>query len=210
MIHFIRLSARLPSVHFLELEETSIGVEKVKIDLKLVSFAIKDSLNRHEAPQINTLNDAVDVLNSIAGCFGSTPVVIIDEFDRIQDKTDQQLFSELIKQIVDQEINIKLIFCGIGASMEELLGAHLSSSRSVRPIELERLDDCSLRQIIKISSKALNIEVDEETEKRIAILSDGYPYFVHLVCEHMYLSAFDDEDDIKKVKRHSTLLRGLV
>ncbi len=169
------------------------------VKLPFVSASLKTTIDSGEQPIVETLNDAVDALKYVSACHGQIPVVVIDEFDRLVSKEDQAKFAELIKQISDQEIAIKLIFCGIGSSMHDLLGQHYSAGRAITPIELERLDDGSLWKIVETSAAGLGLQIDRETVLRIAILSDGFPYFTHLVCEQTYWSAFDDSNDVSRV-----------
>ena len=164
-----------------------------KLNLPFISMSMKQTIDNGQSPQINSLNDAIDALSYVAACHCRTPVVVIDEFDRIDNDSDKKKFAELIKQISDQEINIKLIFCGIGDSMHSLLGAHYSTGRAITPIELPRLDHESLVKIVTNAVSGVELGIDNETSSRIAILSDGFPYFAHLVTEKMIWQAFDDE-----------------
>ena len=171
----------------------------VKVSIPFISATLKKSIDAGEQPQISSLNDAVDALAYAAACHGDTPVVVIDEFDRLVSMHDKTKFAELVKQISDQEVDIKLIFCGIGDSMLDLLGAHYSTGRAITPIKLDRLDDSSLWQIVETSAKGLGLKIDRETTLRIALLSDGFPYFVHLVCEQMYWAAFEDAEVVTNI-----------
>lgn len=114
----------------------------------MISLALKQTIDRGDAPEISSLNEAIDALAYVSKCYSGVPVVVIDEFDRFESDKDKRKFAELIKQISDQEINIKLIFCGIGESMHSLLGAHYSTGRAITPIELPRLDHESLIKIV--------------------------------------------------------------
>lgn len=164
-----------------------------------ISAGMKTTIDSGQAPQIGSLNDAIDALSYVAANYSGIPIVVIDEFDRIQDETDKTKFAELIKQISDQEIEIKLIFCGIGESMHSLLGAHYSTGRAITPIELPRLDHESLVKIVTNAVEGVGLSVEDETSSRIAILSDGFPYFAHLVTEKMIWRAFDDDVPISKI-----------
>lgn len=167
--------------------------------LPMASVAMKKTIDSGQAPEIRSLNDAVDALSYVASCYNGIPIVVIDEFDRIDNDEDKKKFAELIKQISDQEVNIKLIFCGIGDSMHNLLGAHYSTGRAITPIELPRLDHDSLIEIVRNAVRGVGLTIDYETSSRIAILSDGFPYFAHLVTEKMIWRAFDDEVEISRI-----------
>ena len=170
-----------------------------KVNLPIISIGMKKTIDNGQAPEINSLNDAIDALSYVSSCHDGIPVVVIDEFDRIENNADKKKFAELIKQISDQEVNIKLIFCGIGDSMHTLLGAHYSTGRAISPIELPRLDHDSLIAIVTNAVEGVGLTIDHETSSRIAILSDGFPYFAHLVTEKMIWRAFDDEVEITRI-----------
>ncbi len=171
----------------------------VSLNLPFISASLRTSIESGEQPKIASLNDAVDALSYVAACHGNTPVIVVDEFDRLEKKEDKTKFAELVKQLSDQEVNVKLIFCGIGESMHDLLGAHYSAGRAITPIQLERLDAGSLWQIIESSASRLKLEIDRETVLRIGLLSDGFPYFVHLVCEQMFWAAFEDSEVVTRI-----------
>lgn len=170
-----------------------------EIKLPFISLGMKEQIDAGQAPTIASLNDAIDALNYVTSFHADTPVVVIDEFDRVSGHSDKTKFAEMIKQISDQEVDLKIIFCGIGTSMHELLGAHYSTGRAITPIELPRLDHDSLVQIVETAVGDVGLEIDDETSNRVAILSDGFPYFAHLVTEKMIWSAFDDEKNVQKI-----------
>ena len=41
------------------------------------------------------------------------PVIVIDEFDLVESKEEQERFATFIKQVSDRHIGAKFIFCGI-------------------------------------------------------------------------------------------------
>ena len=170
------------------------GKVKVNLNLGIINAEYEKQLADGKAPRINSIGDAVELLAFSCSGLTSTPAIVIDEFDRILDHNEKMKFAELVKQITDREIDIKLIFTGIGTSLEELFGAHYSAGRAIAPIKLDRLDHESLMKIVTTSAAAMEVLVDRETAFRIAQLSDGYPYFVHLVCEMMYKAVFNDEE----------------
>jgi len=169
------------------------------VNLPFISHTEKKITEGGKVPEINFLSDAIDALNYVASCHSKTPVVVIDEFESFTNDDDKKKFAALIKHISDQDIDIKVIFCGIGESMHSLLGSHYSAGRAISPIELPRLDHESLVRIVENAGEKFGLSVDPETSQRVAILSDGFPYFAHLVAEHMIWAAFDDEAEIRQI-----------
>jgi hypothetical protein len=96
----------------------------------------------------------------------------------------------LLKHLGDQSVNIKFIFTGVGASVDELIGSHASAFRQLETIELTRLGWNGRRQIVDFAVNAFGLGVDPNVNWRIAIVSDGYPYYVHLIAEKMLWEAY--------------------
>lgn len=138
------------------------------------------------------LNEAVRMMKSISeGHYGPT-VVVVDEFDRIERCEERVHFADFIKQIGDQRVGIQFIFCGVAESLDELLGSHESCYRYLQGVELLRLNWDARFQIIDRVAGALNVEVGNRARFRIAAISDGFPHYVHLICEKLLWEMYND------------------
>jgi hypothetical protein len=124
------------------------------------------------------------------------PAIVIDEFERIQDAAERMLFADFIKQIGDQSIPIKLIFCGVGSSLGDLLDSHHSCYRYLTAVGLERLKVGPCLEIIQGASDALHVSIEDNTRIRIAQTSDGFPHYVHLLTENSLWCIFEDPQTI--------------
>ncbi|MEM6899712.1 MAG: ATP-binding protein [Pseudomonadota bacterium] len=153
------------------------------------------AIERGEFGRFTSQNDVIDMLRYLSQFYPSSPIIIIDEFNELLSVDEKKKFADFAKQLTDQSAPIKIIFCGIGSSMEELMGLHASIGRSIMPVELERLDDLSLWSIVDHAAAIVEVGIDRETNLRTAILSDGFPYFVHLVTEYMFWEAFHAEEE---------------
>lgn len=142
----------------------------------------------------NSLNEAVHLINYVAENHSSSPVVIIDEFDQITDRDEQNMFANLVKQVADKRTRINIIFCGVGGSLDDLFSAHLSAHRYFHPIGLERLPYDARREIIEQAAKHLGITIDDTSIWRIAMISDGFPHYVHLVGEKLFWRVFNEQN----------------
>ncbi len=143
--------------------------------------------------KITDVNDAVYWFRKATERINFDPIVIIDEFDLFPIIVEHDHFSGLIKQLSDQCIPIKLIFCGIADSLDQLFRAHESTHRYIHAEHLERLTLGKCMEICDDASVGLRIEVPNHLRYRIAQISDGFPYYVHLVCEKMFRSAHSDK-----------------
>jgi uncharacterized protein len=142
------------------------------------------------------MNEVVSLIAYVAGLHSKQPVAIIDEFERICDLNERTLFADFIKQIGDQSVGLKLIFCGIGSALDELLDTHHSCYRYLATMHLERLGYQPRLEIIDGASKALGVTVEDTTRYRIAAISDGFPHYVHLITEKLLWAVFEDQADV--------------
>lgn len=183
----------------------SNGTNKALIDYVKVKLPMFEAgkefktIDAHTVP-IDSVNDAARILDLIAAELGGKCVAVIDEFEQLKDAESKELFASLAKRLSDSDSAFKIIFCGIGTSVEDLLGRHLSVGRCIAPIELERMSSDALWEIIENACSAVNLKIDHETRTRIALLSDGFPYFVHLVTEHMLWAAYDSENPEDRIR----------
>lgn len=147
------------------------------------------------ASQIQSIGDATELLKQVAQKHSTKPTVVLDEFDTIPDVAERAKFASLLKQLGDQQLELKFFITGIGQSCQELLGAHQSAHRQLATIELMRLSFEGRREIVQDAADAFNLQLDDNVNWRIALISDGYPYYVHLLVEKMLWAAFDSEKE---------------
>jgi len=162
------------------------------------SAEVQQSIEHGQIPDLRTMNEAVAVTAYVAKLHSPQPVAIIDEFERVQDPNERTLFADFIKQIGDQSINLKLLFCGVGSALDELLDAHHSCYRYLSAVQLERLGYQPRLEIIDAAANALGIVVEDTSRYRIAAISDGFPNYIHLITEKLLWEVFDDDNEIQK------------
>jgi hypothetical protein len=183
-------------------------VLKQKIDagagVKLggLSAEVKKSVERGDAPEPKSVNEAIQITEFLVELHSREPVIIIDEFDQLKSKAEQAKFAAYIKEIGDRNLRCKLIFCGIGESIDNFFASHESAYRQFHTVKLERLAWEPRFEIIMTAALALAITVDETTRVRIARVSDGFPHFIHLVCEKLFWTVYEDPKSDMHVKAH--------
>lgn len=151
-----------------------------------------EEVSRDLHTEVRTVLDAVEVLREVAVLHSEKPIVVLDEFDRIQDADARHIFADLIKHLGDKKVNIKFIFTGVGSSLDELLGAHPSAIRQLATIELERLSWDARWDIAIDAARAFGVAIPRDIYVRIAAVSDGFPYYVHLITEKLLWCAWED------------------
>jgi hypothetical protein len=194
LIHDI-LKQAIPSdpTHAKSVMETSksAGAGLWKFNL---SAGMKNTIEQGRLPKPESINDAVELLCFAMERHSKRPVVIIDEFDHMP-KSEHIQVDLLIKKLAEVDgVPLKLIICGIGETLESLFAAHLSTYRYFHTIKLDRLDVSSCGLIILKAIDALDISIDTTTAWRITRISDGFPHFVHLLCEKILWSMYNDPE----------------
>ena len=150
-------------------------------------------------PTLRNINDAVEVLRAAVSPSGSPMIVIVDEFDQLVQQQDRKAFADLIKQLSDQQVNLRFILCGIGRSLEELIGVHLSTDRYLAAIELEQIPHDARWKIITAACDHFKIKIDKDSVIRIGQISDGFPYYVHLIGEKIFWEMNDDPNTVSEM-----------
>ncbi len=158
----------------------------------------RGSRPRPEIEKPTDLNSAFDVIRYVASRLQGNIVVVIDEYERITEEADKTIFAEFMRSVPDFDGRMKFVFCGIGSTVDELLGSHTSVGRRLETVELERLHHDHLWRIITAVSEKLDVEIDREMLIRIGITSDGFPHYVHLIGESLFWKMFDDNEEVRR------------
>lgn len=139
----------------------------------------------------SSINEAVRLMKFLENSYSKRLVIVVDEFDLIEDRAEQVLFTNFLKQISDQHVEAIFIVCGIGTSTKTLMDAHGSADRYFHTEDLGQLPWEARYEIVETAAKALGIQIDENTVIRIARISDGFPHYVHLVSEKLFWRVFE-------------------
>lgn len=141
-----------------------------------------------------TIDEAAKRLDRAFTEYSSRTIAVIDEFDQIPDPKERNRFAELLKALGDQNSKVKLIFTGVASALDELFDSHGSAHRQFDTIALERLDYQPRIDIVKRALTAFEASADDGVIYRIASVSNGFPYYVHLMTEHLLWAWYEDKD----------------
>lgn len=172
------------------------------INFKIYKLQIKEREIEVTIPPIDSMFSAVDAMEDVAKTHSAHPVIVIDEFDQIESPQERAQFAHFLKDLGDRGVNIKFIFTGIASSLYQLLGDHESSFRQLFTLKLERLYWSYREDIAYNAIKAFELEVDEEIVHAISRISNGFPYFVHLLTQNILWSAFKDEKLVTRITKY--------
>ncbi len=179
---------------------SSIVTEQATVGMKWLSYSLKSEISPTDfSTRITGLSDAIEVLKEVAAIHSDVPIVVVDEVDRIASEKEIDLLADLLKQLGDKRIELKFIFTGVGATLNEILGAHRSAIRQLETIELPRLSWDARWDIAIQALSVFNIEIPRDIYVRLAAVSDGYPYYVHLIVEKLLWILFENERMADKV-----------
>ena len=168
----------------------SVKFYKVQWNNKMIDVSI---------PEVNSMYTAVEAIEEVAKYHSDAPVIVIDEFDQIESEEERRLFSNYLKDLGDRGVDIKLIFTGVAQSLTKLLGDHESSFRQLHTIELGRLYWGPREKIVTDAMDSFNLKIDPNVVHSIARISNGFPYYAHLLAEKILWCAFDSEVDIEYI-----------
>lgn len=121
------------------------------------------------------------------------PIIILDEFDRLQDQACKDRTADTIKALSDFTINCTVIIVGVAKSITELIASHASITRAVVEVPMSRMSRDEMEAIITVRAKRLGLTFDEEATWRITYFSAGLPFFTHAFGKHAALRAIAAE-----------------
>jgi len=154
---------------------------------------LSGSVARRTTVTYRSVRDSRSItLGGMLEAFGQLhALLIIDEFDRVKDVRTKTRMAEMIKHFSDARSETKIVIVGVAETLNDLIGQHESLSRSLAQIELGRMDEPELADIIKRGSQRTEATFDASVVRKIVCLADGFPHFVHLLS--LYASLYAGE-----------------
>ncbi len=122
---------------------------------------------------------------------GTRVIVILDEYDRIEDPGFRESVAELIKNLSDRAARVQLVLAGVASNLQELIGYIPSIRRNVIGLPMPRLTAADVAALIRIGEQGAGISFDPRVIELIALLSNGSPYLVRLLSHHASMFALD-------------------
>jgi len=120
-------------------------------------------------------------------------IISIDELDDIDKNSDISFkLAKLAKSLSNQAkfVKQKFVFSGIGRDAHSLFKEHLSSQRNHPVIYLRPLKYDDFNKFFSTAQRHLGINIPQSLRDNLIADADGFPYFIHQVCFHMF-SAFE-------------------
>jgi len=146
-------------------------------------------------------------------------ILFFDNFENIRNDSVKIQIAELMSFISDRAKdtgNLKIVLAGIAETASDLLSQSAAASRRTTEFEVPRMPERELSEIIGRGMKFLDLSIADKFVKRIAGLSDGFPYVTHLLGLHAARGPLNEkrstgdeprtkivEDDIKHAIQNS-------
>jgi len=140
-----------------------------------------------------------DVVGLAGRLTGRSLVLIVDEFDRVQDDGTRTRLADTIKQVSDRGVPIAFLIVGVSDSLEELFGRHPSIQRSIVPLPLPLLSDAEIESILAQGARASGLVFRAGAIGRIRDVARGVPYVAHLLALHAGNAALDRGSSIVEI-----------
>ncbi len=150
----------------------------------------------HILPDNPAPNDILILLQSLPANW----LLIVDEFDRLTDRTAVRLMSDTIKVLSDRAVLATFLLVGVATNVDSLLEEHRSIERCLTQVWMPRMTPEELGEIVSNGLAQVNMEMDESVEWYIAAVSQGYPHYTHLLSLHSARKALSDGRDIVELK----------
>lgn len=122
----------------------------------------------------------------------SLPIIIIDEYNEIIDDNARILTANLIKEFYDFSVTSTVIIVGVAENISDLIKDHASIDRALVQIQLHRMPNSELREIIIKRCARTVISFNSDAIWTIVILSRGLPYFTQTLSKHAALQAISE------------------
>ena len=146
-----------------------------------------------------------EIRRELSNCSANAlPVIIVDEYDKLEDEDAKALTANLIKELYDYATTTTVILVGVAENIGELVEDHASINRPLVQIPLSRMDDRELKEIITSRASRTIMNFSPDATWTIITLSRGLPFFTQTLSKHAALVAIEGRrltvtnDDVEK------------
>lgn len=122
-----------------------------------------------------------DVRRELEAMFGPNdlPIIVIDEFDKIADRSVRSLMANTIKSLSDYSVNVTVVLIGVATDLNDLIGEHESIARCIEQIPMPRMTHDEMKEVLDKRIPKLGMKLHGDALWKIVNLSRGLPAYVH-------------------------------
>ncbi len=133
-----------------------------------------------------------DVIESLRQEGSRKLILIIDEFDRIEDPDIDALFADTIKTLSDFTLDTTLVLVGVADDIDDLIREHESVDRCLVQVHLPRMPFEEMTGIVRAGITTAGMEASEDAVSQICTVSLGLPHYAHALGLASGRAAIDD------------------
>ena len=136
-------------------------------------------------------------------------ILIVDEFDRIEDPDVDAMFADTIKALSDFDVDTTLVILGVADDVDDLIYEHESIDRCLLQLHLPRMPYEELKDIVTLGFEAVGMQISENAVSDICTVSLGLPHYTHALSLNSGRAAIDRSNadvDSRDVQRAIDLL----
>jgi hypothetical protein len=118
-------------------------------------------------------------------------ILMIDEFDRVDDLALKTKLADTIKLLSDRTLPVTLVIIGVSDSLEDLLGEHPSIQRNLIGVPLPLMEPEEIKALVETAAQAARLQFAPAVVDAIVRVARGVPYFAQLIGLHAGQFALD-------------------
>jgi Cdc6-like AAA superfamily ATPase len=119
------------------------------------------------------------------------PIIIIDEYDRIQDEPCRVSMTDLIKALARAPNNPTIVLVGVAENITQLVRDHGSIHRNLVQVPMKRMDNEEIKDVISTRIRRLRMRITDDALWRITYFSAGLPFYAHSLGKYSALRAIE-------------------
>lgn len=124
-------------------------------------------------------------------------VIVVDEYDRLEDDEALSLMADTIKTLSDHGVQTKLVLVGVSDSIEQLIGEHESVRRALEEVAMPRMVKTEIAELVVDGFQEVDMTIDDAAAGRIVRLAEGLPTYAHaLSLKAGTIAVQNDEDNV--------------
>lgn len=120
------------------------------------------------------------------------PIIVIDEFNEIEDEITSILMAKIIKALSDSISKVTVIIVGIADNVGDLVRGHQSIERCTEEIPMPRMPVNERREVLDMRLSRLGMNISGDARWKILNLSKGLPAYLHTLGKFAVYSALQD------------------
>lgn len=120
-------------------------------------------------------------------------VIVLDEFDRVEDDESLSLMADTLKGLSDHVVSTKVVIVGVAVSIDQLIGEHESVQRAIAEVLMPRMDQQEVAELLAQNLGAAGMQMVPEGIGGIVRLAEGLPHYAHLLGQRAAVRAAQDD-----------------